>query len=76
MSAKHSLNGLAFLPDIDNATQSNQVYYDSATVTRAGAIIMDGNLTFPQDQYDLWGTDDTHVTDWALTELGFTKATS
>jgi len=31
MSAKHSLNGLAFLPDIDNATQSNQVYYDSAT---------------------------------------------
>ena len=31
MSAKHSLNGLAFLPDIDNATQSNQVYYNSAT---------------------------------------------
>ena len=31
MSAKHSLNGLAFLPDIDNATQTDQVYYDSAT---------------------------------------------
>jgi len=49
---------------------------EGATITRAGAILMDGNLTFPQDQYDLWGTDDTHVTDWALTELGFTKVTS
>jgi len=48
---------------------------EGATITRAGTILMDGNLTFPQDQYDLWGTDDSHVTNWALTELGFTKVT-
>jgi hypothetical protein len=38
-----------------------------------GSIILEGNLSFPQDQYELWGTDDSFVTDWALTELNLTK---
>lgn len=38
--------------------------------------LLEGNLQFPQEQYDLWGTDDTHVTDWVLTELGLTEATA
>ena len=37
---------------------------------------MEGNLSYPQSEYDTWGTDDTVVTDWALTELGFTKVTA
>jgi len=38
-----------------------------------GAMLLEGNLNFPQDQYELWGTDDSFVTDWALTELNLTK---
>lgn len=50
--------------DNDGVTE----YYPSET-------LLEGNLQFPQAQYDLWGTDDTHVTDWVLTELGLTEAT-
>ena len=38
-----------------------------------GSVLLEGNLSMPQDQYDQWGTDDSFVTDWALTELGLTK---
>ena len=38
-----------------------------------GPMLLEGNLNFPQDQYELWGTDDSFVTDWALTELNLTK---
>ena len=38
-----------------------------------GAMLLEGNLSFPQDQYELWGTDDSFVTDWVLTELNLTK---
>jgi hypothetical protein len=37
-----------------------------------GAMLLEGNLSFPQDQYELWGTDDTFVIDWAATELNLT----
>jgi hypothetical protein len=37
-----------------------------------GAMLLEGNLSFPQDQYELWGTDDSFVIDWAATELNLT----
>jgi len=49
---------------------------EGATITIPGATLMEGNLSYPQSEYDAWGTDDTVVTDWALTELGFTKVTA
>ena len=41
--------------------------------TVPGQVLLEGNLHFPQEQYELWGTDDTFVTDWAVTELNLTK---
>ena len=38
-----------------------------------GSILLEGNLSMPQATYDQWGTDDSHVTNWALTQLGLTK---
>lgn len=37
-----------------------------------GVIVLEGNLHMPQDQYDLWGTDDSIVIEWAATELHLT----
>lgn len=41
---------------------------------KPGAMLIDGNLPMDQDTYDAWGTDDNVIVDWALQELGFTKA--
>lgn len=49
---------------------------EGATISKPGIMLMEGNLNFPQASYDTWGTDDSVVTDWALTELGFTEVTS
>lgn len=38
----------------------------------AGAVLLEGNLHFPQDKYEEWGTDDTFVTNWAAEQLGLT----
>jgi hypothetical protein len=40
-----------------------------------GSIILEGNLHMPQEKYELWGTDDTFVIDWAATELNLTLIT-
>jgi len=40
-----------------------------------GAMLLEGNLSFPQEQYDQWGTDDSHVTNWAANELNLTVIT-
>ena len=40
-----------------------------------GAMLLEGNLNFPQDQYDQWGTDDSLVTNWAANELNLTVIT-
>lgn len=40
----------------------------------AGQCILDGNLTMDKATYDQWGSDDNYPIDWALNELGFTKA--
>ena len=37
-----------------------------------GSIILEGNLHMPQEKYELWGTDDTFVIDWAAEELHLT----
>lgn len=37
-----------------------------------GAVLLEGNLHFPQDKYEEWGTDDTFVTNWAAEQLGLT----
>ena len=37
-----------------------------------GAMLLDGNLHMPQEQYDQWGTDDSVVVSWAATELNLT----
>ena len=47
---------------------------DEVVVSKLGPSLMDGNLSMNQEQYALWSTDDTYVIDWALAELGFTKA--
>ena len=36
-------------------------------------VILQGTLAMTQETYDQWGTDDSYVIDWALTELGFTE---
>lgn len=38
-----------------------------------GDSVLEGNLTMTQEEYDLWGTDDQYVIDWALQQLNFTK---
>jgi hypothetical protein len=42
--------------------------------TSPGPIILDGNITMDAEVYAGWGTDDEYAIDWALNELGFTKA--
>ena len=46
---------------------------DELVVNKPGSSLMDGNLVMNAQQYALWSTDDSYVTDWALAELGFTK---
>jgi len=41
-------------------------------VKAPGAVLLEGNLHFPQEQYELWGTDDSFVTTWAAQELNLT----
>ena len=46
---------------------------DELVVSKPGSSLMDGNLVMNAEQYALWSTDDSYVTNWALVELGFTK---
>jgi len=39
-----------------------------------GSVLLEGNLSMPQETYDQWGTDDSFVTDWALSELSLSRA--
>lgn len=45
-------------------------------VSEPGAALLQGNLSFPQSEYDNWGTDDSVVTDWVIAELGLTKVSA
>lgn len=39
-----------------------------------GSCILDGNLSMDQETYAEWGTNDEYPINWALNQLGFTKA--
>lgn len=39
-----------------------------------GTMVLDGNLTMNQETYNNWGSNDEYCINWALNELGFTKA--
>lgn len=56
------------------AVYSEQINTDEAGVETKGpgSIVLEGNLHMPQEKYELWGTDDTFVIDWAATELNLT----
>ena len=43
--------------------------------SKPGSMLLEGNLQFPQEEYDNWGADDSVVTDWVMTELGLTPVT-
>ena len=49
---------------------------EGATVAAPGPVLLEGNLNMPQTTYDTWGTDDSVVTDWAMTELSVTAETA
>ena len=64
-----SIHSENVVPDISEGAE------EGATVSSPGGMLLEGNLSMPQESYDQWGTDDTYVTDWALTELGLTEVT-
>jgi hypothetical protein len=45
---------------------------EEAEVKNPGAMLLEGNLHMPQEQYDLWGTDDSVVINWAAEQLNLT----
>jgi hypothetical protein len=45
---------------------------EEAEVKNPGAMLLEGNLHMPQEQYDLWGTDDNVVINWAVEQLNLT----
>lgn len=65
-----SIHAEALVPDESEGAE------EGATVSQPGAMLLEGNLSYPQEEYDAWGTDDTVVTDWAMTELNVTEVTS
>lgn len=44
--------------------------------TRPGSMLLDGNLQYPQADYETWGTDDSVVTDWVMEQLNLTPVTA
>lgn len=54
--------------EVENAAAEGE----TPTVT-SGKALLEGNITMNQETYDSWGSDDTYVIDWALTELNLTK---
>lgn len=64
-----SIHSENVVPDISEDAE------EGATISSPGATILEGNLSMSQELYDQWGTDDTYVTDWVLTELGLTEVT-
>jgi len=45
---------------------------ETQTITPA-EMLLEGNLNYPQSEYDNWGTDDSVVTTWVMNELGVTE---
>lgn len=44
---------------------------DEQPTKSPGFMVLEGNLTMNEQEYALWGTDDSYVIDWALAKLNF-----
>lgn len=49
-------------------------YINSEDVSVPGNNLLEGNLHMEQAVYDQWGTDDSFVTNWVMTQLSLTPA--
>ena len=45
-------------------------------VAQPGAMLLEGNLQFPQSEYDTWGTDDSVVVNWIMNDLGLSAVST
>lgn len=43
------------------------------STTFHGSMLLEGNLTMNEEEYALWGTDDSYVINWALEKLNLQK---
>ena len=50
-------------------TETSSLDENGLEVQTPGSIVLEGNLHMPQEQYELWGTDDTFVIEWAAEQL-------
>ena len=53
-------------------TEQTSVNSEEVEVSGPGTIVLEGNLYMPQEKYELWGTDDTFVINWAAEQLYLT----
>jgi hypothetical protein len=53
-------------------TETSSLDENGLEVQTPGSIVLEGNLHMPQEQYELWGTNDTFVIEWAATQLYLT----
>ena len=53
-------------------TETSSLDENGLEVQTPGSIVLEGNLHMPQEQYELWGTDDTFVIEWAAAQLYLT----
>jgi hypothetical protein len=53
-------------------TETSSLDENGLEVQTPGSIVLEGNLHMPQEQYELWGTDDTFVIEWAAAHLYLT----
>ena len=56
-------------------TENTSTDEEGVETKTPGSIVLEGNLHMPQEKYELWGTDDTFVIEWAATELNLTLIT-
>jgi hypothetical protein len=53
-------------------TEQTYTNAEEVEVSGPGSIVLEGNLHMPQEQYELWGTDDTFVIEWVAAQLYLT----
>jgi len=73
-----NLLALNFPPNPTSVTFYWSIYEESevnANELGPTKLVLEGDLIMDQETYANWGTDDEYVIDWALNQLGFTKAT-
>jgi hypothetical protein len=53
---------------------STEVENPETPEPQPGIVVLEGNLYMDDQTYSQWGTNDEYAIDWALQQLGFTKA--